>query len=129
MGSIWVRGIVAGFAASALSIATNLRRGNPHLVTGAPSLLGAVAVAALAPFGGQACADGSGRQAGVRAMVASGVCAVAMGAFTWFYLPNHVPTLAAYSAFVSFVLVYIVGYAATRLGVRSNLRLHRTAAR
>jgi hypothetical protein len=133
MGSRWLLGIIAGLAASGLSIASNLRRGDPHLVSAGPDLVAAIVVAALiynaVRRSGAPSSDGTGREAGRQAtLVASGVCALALAGFTWAYLPMHSLTLAAYAAGVSFVLVYVVGYAATRLGVRSNMRLHQTAA-
>ena len=122
MQSRWMPGLVAGIAASGLSIASNLRQGDPHLVSAGPDLVAAIVVAALVynavRQSGKPSADGTGRDAGKRAtLVASGVCAVALAAFTWFYLPVHSLTLTAYAAGVSFVLMYIVGYAATRLGM------------
>ena len=47
MGSPWILGVIAGFAASGLSIASDLRRGDPYLVSATPGLLGCIAVAAL----------------------------------------------------------------------------------
>jgi drug/metabolite transporter (DMT)-like permease len=131
MRSPWVLGIIAGCAASALSIASDLRRGDPHLVSAAPGLLGVIAIAALIyTIVRRSDSRGSGREAGMQATLgASGVCALALAAFTWFYLPNHPLTLAGFAAVGSVVMVYIVGYAATLLGVRSNMRLHRTASR
>jgi hypothetical protein len=133
MGSRWILGITAGLAASGLSIASNLRRGDPHLVSAGPDLVAAIVVAALiynaVRQSGASPSHGAGRGAGMLAtLLASGICAVTMAAFTWFYLPIHSLTLAAYAAGVSFVLVYVVGYIATRRDVRSNVRLHQTAA-
>jgi len=133
MESRWIPGLIAGLAASGLSIVSNLRRGDPHLVSAGPDLIAAIVVAALIYHtvrrSGAPRSDGDGRDAGLLAtLVASGVCAVALAAFTWLYLPIHSLTLAAYAAGMSFVLVYVVGYAATRLGMRSNMRLRQTAA-
>lgn len=122
----FVTGIVAGLAASALSIASNLRRGDPHLVSAGPDLLAAIVVAALIYYtvrqSGVALSLGAGRDEGVLAtLVASAVSAGTLAVFTWVYLPIHSVALAAYVAGVSFVLVYLVGYAATRLGVNGRL--------
>jgi hypothetical protein len=71
----------------------------------------------------------TGRMAGVRTAFTAGVvCAVAMAVFTWWYLPTHARSLAAFSAVGNFVLVFFVGLAATLTSTRSHHRLHAAAA-
>lgn len=123
-----VLGVVLGLAVSALSISGNLRRGDPHLVSIAPDLISAMAIAVLTYSVVRRAirrqSPGAGREAGMHtAFIASVVCATAMAVFTWWYLPTHAPSLAAFSAIGSFMLVFVVGYTATLADTRSSQRL------
>jgi hypothetical protein len=45
------------------------------------------------------------------ALVAGVVCAAVMAVFTWWYLPTHALSLAAFAAVTSFALVFVIGSA------------------
>jgi hypothetical protein len=110
-------GAGAGLLSTFVAAASNLRRGDPHLVSAAPDLLTLVAVVAVVSFavrraGAQHVA---GRESAQKAtVVASTVFALGMGAFTLWYLPSHALVLGAFGAGSGFVLAYLAGLAASR---------------
>jgi hypothetical protein len=117
MSSPWVIGGGAGLLAAATAVASNLWRGDPHLVSTAPDLLTLVIVGGLVWLAvkrvaahDRARAVRAGRHA---ALAASGTFAVGMGAFTWWYLPSHAFALAGFLS--GFAMVYLVGFVAVRI--------------
>ena len=125
MTNPWLRGITGGLACAALSIAANLWRGDPHQLSGAPSLWAAVLLAVIVS---RAVREAPGVPAGSAALrvtlAAAATCALAMGLFTWRYFSSHPLPLAAASAVMSFVAVGLVGlataWAAPRLRARAR---------
>ena len=110
-------GVGAGLLSTGVAVVSNLRRGDPHVVSTAPDLLTLVIVVAVVWFavrwaGGQGVA---GRDAARTAtVVASAVFAIGMGAFTVWYLPSHALVLGAFGAATGFWLPYLAGLVASR---------------
>ena len=132
MGSPTILGIIAGLAASGLSIAGILRRGDPHLVSPAPDLFGAIVVALLVYIAVRRSSHRESatfrRVAGFRtSFVAACICAAIMSVFTWMYFAIPAAALVAFTGVASFVLLLIVGVITTLLAARSNDRLHPSA--
>jgi hypothetical protein len=116
-------GVAVGLVVSGLSIAGNLWRGDPHLVTTVPGLFTALTMVAVIVLG--VCLvvirEPATRSAGRRAtLLASGVFAACLGMFTLLYLPIHSLTIAGFSAVTGFVLVYLVGFAASFVARRAG---------
>lgn len=111
-------GVGAGLLSTVVAVASNLRRGDPHLVSTAPDLLTLVVVVAVVWFAVRwagAQQHVAGRHPAKRTtIVASTVFALGMGAFTLWYLPSHAPVLGAFGAGSGFVLAYLAGFAASR---------------
>lgn len=110
-------GAGAGVISTCVAAASNLLRGNPHLVSTAPDLLTLVAVVAVVWIAVRRAGAHpvAGRQSAQRAtVVASTVFALGMGAFTLWYLPSHALVLGAFGAGSGFVLAYLAGLAASR---------------
>jgi hypothetical protein len=117
MTSPWVRGGAAGLLAGATAVASNLRRGEPHLISIFPDLLTFMIVGTLvwlAVWGvrtdDRVHANHARRQT---TLVASSTFAVCIGAFAWWYLPSNSILLAGFAALSGFVLTYLVGFVAT----------------
>lgn len=116
-------GVAVGLVVSGLSIAGNLWRGDPHLVSTVPDLFTALTVVAVIALG--VCLvvfqQPATRAAGPRAtLVASSVCAACLGMFTLAYLPSHTVTIAGFAAITGFVLVYLIGFATNFLVRRAG---------
>lgn len=110
-------GAGAGLLSTFVAAASNLLRGDPHLVSTAPDLLTLVAVVAVVWFAVRRAGAHpvAGRQSAQKAtIVASTVFALGMGAFTLWYLPSHALVLGAFGAGSGFVLAYLAGLAASR---------------
>ena len=111
-------GVGAGLLSTIVAVASNLRRGDPHIVSTAPDLLTLAVVVTVVWFavrrvGAQHQVEPL-RSAQKTTVVASTVFALGMGAFTWWYLPSHAPILGAVGACSGFVLAYVAGFAASR---------------
>ena len=112
-------GVVAGAAAAAVSIASNLWKNDPHLVSTAPDVVTALAMGVVLfvtlRFAVLQHPANAGR-AGLHATLAAAIVfAVCTGTFTLWYLPVHSWALAAFSAGAGFLLVCVVGFAVTRM--------------
>lgn len=111
-------GVGAGLLSTVVAVGSNLRRGDPHLVSAAPDLTTLVLVVAvvwLAVRWGGAQRRSEGRHPALTTtVVASSVFALGMGAFTVWYLPSHAPVLGAFGAVSGFVLAYLAGFAASQ---------------
>lgn len=132
MRSTWVPGIAAGLASATLSILSNLRHGDPHRLSAAPDLFGALVIGLAVVFVVRRTARAAEprRQmsaAATTVLVAAIGCAVPMGLFAWQYFPSHSVELALASAVMSFVFITVLGLSATYFTLRSNTRLQPTA--
>ncbi len=111
-------GVGAGLLSTVVAVASNLRRGDPHLVSTSPDLLTLLAVGAVVWFAVRwAGAQQQGttlHSAKTTTVVASIVFAVGIGAFTLWYLPSHALVLGATAAGSGFALVYLAGLVASR---------------
>ena len=126
-------GIAAGMATAAVSMAANLWRADPHLVSAAPDAISAIVLGLLIyrsvrHASRQFRTEDAWRVAIGTTMIAAATCAMAMGMFTWWYLPSRSLTLAIFGAGMSFGLVAIVGVIAACVAARSNHRVKPTAA-
>lgn len=123
-----VLGIAGGAVSATISIASNLWRADPDLVSAAPDVLSALLMAGLVSLvvgkgigaAGPVAATTAARRA---TRVAAGTCALPMGVFTWLYLPSHAFALAAAAAGMSFIYVSLVGLAATYITLWSSTRV------
>ena len=111
-------GVGAGLLSTGVAVVSNLRRGDPHLVSTAPDLLTLAVVVAVVWFAVR-WAAGQPRLAGrdsarTATVIASAVFAVGMGAFTVWYLPSHALVLGAFGAATGFWLPYLAGFVASR---------------
>jgi len=120
----WILGLAAGVVASGLSIAQNLRRGDPHLISGGPDLFGAMAIAATIYLAVRRVArEGDKRRAWRTgwhmATAASAACAAPMAIFALWYFPTPYLALSAFTAGATFVASGIVGIAAAGIALRA----------
>ncbi|MGE0816808.1 MAG: hypothetical protein AB7O28_20290 [Vicinamibacterales bacterium] len=117
--SPWAMGGLAGAAAAVVSAAGNLRRGDPHALSTAPDLATLAVIAVLVGLAVWRSATGHRDQAfsrGRRAAIGAGATfAAGIGAFAWWYFPNHPIALAAYAAVTGFALAGVVGVMTARL--------------
>lgn len=126
-------GIAAGMATATVSMAANLWRADPHLVSAAPDATSAVVLVLLIyrsvrHASRQARTEDAWRVAIGTTIIAAATCAASMGMFTWWYLPSRSLTLAFVGAGMTFGLVAIVGITAAYVAVRSDHRVKPTAA-
>jgi hypothetical protein len=110
-------GAAAGLLGATVSVVSNLRRGDPHLVSVAPDLLSLAVMSclvwlAVARVGAQDRANTP--VACRRATLAAGIVFGVAGGFTWWYLPSHPFVLGSVSALVGFSFIYLVGLVAAR---------------
>lgn len=106
-------GVVAGLLAAGVSVAANLRRGDPHLISTAPDVVTALIVGLIVSWAVWHAAlrnRAHARLAAHRtALAASGTFAVAMSAFAWWYF-NHVSfAMFVFGAGTAFGLAYLFG--------------------
>lgn len=111
-------GVGTGLLSTAVAVASNLRRGDPHVVSTAPDLLTLVVVVAVVWFavrwaGGQPQTSGQ-NPAKTTTVLASTVFALGIGTFTLWYLPSHAPVLGAVAAGSGFAVIYLAGFVASR---------------
>lgn len=111
-------GVVAGLLAAGVSVAANLRRGDPHLISTAPDIVTALIVGLIVSWAVWQAALRDRAHARVAAhrtaLAASGTFAVAMSAFAWWYF-NHVSfAMFAFAAGTAFGLAYLFCLAATQ---------------
>ena len=104
-------GVAVGLVITALSIAGNLWRGDPHLVSTVPNLLTALVMAAVTFLGVYGAATREPATPGAGQIVtraASGVFAACLGTFTLIYLSSVV--IAGFAALTGFVTVFVIGF-------------------
>jgi hypothetical protein len=111
-----------------LSIAVNLWRADPHLVSAAPDAISAIVLGLLIyrsvrHVSRQARTEDAWRVATGTTTIGAAICATSMAMFTWWHLQSHSLTLAIFGAGMSFSLVAIVGVIAAYAAVRSNHRV------
>ena len=114
-------GVAVGLVVSGLSIAGNLWRGDPHLVTTVPDVFTALVMAAVICLGLYRVATQEQVAVGASQGViraASVVFAVCLGTFTLIYLPSHSLLIAGFAALSGFVLVFVLGFAANLVARR-----------
>lgn len=123
MRSPSVLGLLAGLASAGLSIAGNLRHGDPSLVSLAPDFASLLVIAGLVATAVIAAAwlnpATARRDAWHAAFVAAGALAVAMAAFTRFYLPESGPLPGSVMALAGIILTALGGAVAGRDATRS----------
>ena len=115
-------GVVAGLLAAGVSVAANLRRGDPRLISTAPDVMTAVIVGLIVAWAVWQAALRNPAHARVAAhraaLAASSTFAVAMSAFAWWYF-NHVSfAMFAFTAGTALGLTYLFGLAATQVAAR-----------
>lgn len=112
-------GVGAGLLSTIVVVASNLRRGDPHLVSTAPDLLTLAVVVAVVWFAVRRVVAQDQREpqrsAQTTTIVAGAVFALGMGAFTWWYLPSHAIVPAGFAAISGFALVCLVGFVVRRI--------------
>ena len=109
-------GVAVGLVVSGLSIAGNLWRGDPHLVTTVPDGFTALVMATVICLGVYRIATQEPATLGASHGVtgaASVVFAFCLGTFTLIYLPSHSLIIAGFAAVSGFVLVFVLGFAAS----------------
>ncbi len=118
MRSPSVLGLLAGLASAGLSVTTYLRRGDPQFESLAPDavslivIIGVVATAVIAAA--RRNPTMARREAWHATFVAAGAFAVALAAFTRFFLPESGPLPGSVMALVGIVLVSLAGAVAGR---------------
>ena len=116
-------GVGAGLLSTAVAVASNLRRGDPHLVSTAPDLLTLVVVVAVVwcavRWAGAQQQTAGRHPAQTTTVVTSTVFALGIGAFTLWYLPSHALVLGALAAGSGFALIYLAGFVASRSNQRT----------
>ncbi len=122
MRSPSVLGLVAGLASAGLSVTTYVRRGEPQFESLAPDALSLIVIIGLMATAGIAAArrnpSMARREAWHATFVAAGAFAVAMAAFTRFFLPQSGPLLGSVMALIGIVLVSLAGAVAGRSPAR-----------
>ncbi len=118
-------GIGAGIVAAALSVAGNVWRGDPHLVSAYPDVLSAAVVPAAVWFAvrrwsGDGGATGASVTAGwYMTAVAASVSAVIHVCFTAYWLPSGWSALVPITAILAFAFTLILGTLAATAAGRS----------
>ena len=121
MKSDMLLGVALGLFVAVWSVAGNVRRADPHLVTTFPGLLPIVAVpATIFVTARRRRAEGWQPEAIVRSArkigaVAALVFAVILGSFTWWWLPHGAISLALFGATTGFGLLWLLGALAAML--------------
>lgn len=119
-------GLLLGGLLASFSIAANIRRGDPHLVSMFPDLTGLIFAVAL-PIGiylvmrrGRGGLDRDDLiWSGMRlTFAAAPVFAVGMGAFAWWWFPSRPLPLVAFSFFGTLVVSAILGVVVSWLAGR-----------
>lgn len=115
-------GVVAGLLAAAVSIAANLRRGDPHGLSTAPDILSALIVGLVVWLAVRHAALQHRAHAQVAAhrtaLAASITFAVAMTGFSWWYFNHGSLMMFAFASGTAFGLAYLFGVVATRVAAK-----------
>ena len=122
MRSPTVLGVSTGVFALVVAIAGNLRRGDPHFVSGMPDLV-SLAVVWAAMFAAMRTLSSlpSSRRRESAVGLTSAACAVhgiGMAAFTVWYLPPHPVSLGVFAALSSAALLALLGWSAATVASR-----------
>jgi hypothetical protein len=118
-------GLACGTVAATVSIAGNLRRGDPHLVSTFPDLAAVLVapavllIAMLRMRGARLDRDALGAAGRRLTVTAAGVFCLLLGAFAWYWLRSF--GLATYVAGTSFISILIAGFVVSLVCTRRGV--------